>query len=226
MNRQVVVLILFVITSLLFQSCALFKKNTFYYKSPTKVYKGYSETGIASWYGSDFHGKPTASGEIYNMYSMTAAHKTLPLGTYVKVTNLENGRSVIVKINDRGPFVKGRIIDLTYTAAKKLDMIHKGTARVRINIVSSPVKLGRNRFSFKKYFAVQLASFKLYDNALEFKKYVKKHFVKTYVKKISVKGDTFFRVLIGNYKTRKEAEKVLKRAEKRGYDGFVVEIDK
>jgi len=98
-----------------------------------------SETeGIASWYGPNFHGRRTASGEIYNMYDYTAAHKTLPLGTYVRVINLENGKSVVVRINDRGPFVKNRIIDLSYAAAKKIDMIDKGTARVKLQIISKP----------------------------------------------------------------------------------------
>ncbi len=226
MSKKFFSFITITICCMILQSCAFRTKKHTYYKPPSKVYTGYSETGIASWYGSDFHGKPTASGEIYNMYAMTAAHKTLPLGTYVKVTNLENGRSVIVKINDRGPFVKGRIIDLTYTAAKKLGMIHKGTARVRLNIVGTHLKFRNNNFHFKKFYAVQLASFKLYDNAVGFKKYVKKYFVKAYVKKLSVKGNTFYRVLIGNYKKRKYAENVLKLAEKRGFDGFIVEIDK
>lgn len=93
---------------------------------------GYSEQGIASWYGSKFHGNPTSNGETYDMYSMTAAHKTLPLPTTVKVTNLRNGRSVIVRVNDRGPFVPNRIIDLSYSAARKLDMLQAGTTQVEI----------------------------------------------------------------------------------------------
>jgi rare lipoprotein A (peptidoglycan hydrolase) len=98
-----------------------------------------SETkGIASWYGPGFHGQRTASGEIYNMYNYTAAHKTLPLGTYVRVINLENDKMVIVRINDRGPFKRGRIIDLSYAAAKKIDMIASGTARVKLDIISKP----------------------------------------------------------------------------------------
>jgi len=96
---------------------------------------GYRERGIASWYGPGFHGKRTASGELYNMYAMTAAHTTLRLPAYVRVTNLENGRSVVVRINDRGPFVDNRIIDLSYAAAKQLDMISSGTARVEIEVV-------------------------------------------------------------------------------------------
>ncbi|GLS26914.1 endolytic peptidoglycan transglycosylase RlpA [Marinibactrum halimedae] len=111
-------------------------------KSPYKVLgqtyyvlegsKGYRERGIASWYGRKFHGHQTSSGEIYNMYGMTAAHKSLPLPSYVEVTNLDNGRKVIVRVNDRGPFHKGRIIDVTYSAAKKLGFVNKGTARVEV----------------------------------------------------------------------------------------------
>ena len=92
----------------------------------------YIERGIASWYGKKFHGKPTSSGEIYDMHAMTAAHKTLPLPTDVRVTNLRNGKSIVVRVNDRGPFVDNRIIDLSYSAARKLDMISTGTTFVEV----------------------------------------------------------------------------------------------
>lgn len=95
----------------------------------------YSKEGVASWYGPGFHHRKTSSGEEYDMYQMTAANKELPLPTYARVTNLENGKSVTVKINDRGPFKKDRIIDLSYAAAKKLDMDQKGTARVRVTAI-------------------------------------------------------------------------------------------
>ena len=91
--------------------------------------------GIASWYGPDFHAKKTSNGEIYNMYAMTAAHKTLPMNTVVRVHNLDNGRSTIVRINDRGPFVAGRIIDLSNKAAHEIDMVRKGTARVKVTVL-------------------------------------------------------------------------------------------
>jgi rare lipoprotein A len=97
--------------------------------------KAYTEEGLASWYGRKFHGKKTASGERFNMYKKTAAHRTLPFGTKVKVTNLGNKKSVVVRINDRGPFVKGRIIDLSYAAAKDIGMIKKGVVKVRIKVV-------------------------------------------------------------------------------------------
>lgn len=93
---------------------------------------GYREEGTASWYGTKFHGKPTANGERYSLYSMTAAHKTLPIPAYVKITNLDNGRTAIVRVNDRGPFHGDRIIDLSYAAAVKLGYADKGTARVRV----------------------------------------------------------------------------------------------
>lgn len=98
--------------------------------------KNYSERGVASWYGRHFHRKRTSSGERYNMYKMTAAHKTLPLSTYVSVTNLTNGRHVVVRVNDRGPFVSDRLIDLSYAAAKKLGMVGRGLAQVEVKAVN------------------------------------------------------------------------------------------
>jgi rare lipoprotein A len=98
---------------------------------------GYVEQGIASWYGPDFHGGRTATGETYDMHAMTGAHPTLPLPTWVRVTNLENGRSVVVRLNDRGPFARGRIIDLSRAAAEALDMVRAGTARVEVRSLAA-----------------------------------------------------------------------------------------
>jgi rare lipoprotein A len=98
---------------------------------------GYVERGVASWYGPGFHKVRTSTGEPYDMYGMTAAHKTLPLPTYVRVTNLQNGLSVVVRVNDRGPFVDNRIIDLSYTAASKLDMLRNGTAMVEVRSIDA-----------------------------------------------------------------------------------------
>ena len=100
---------------------------------------GHSETGLASWYGDPYHGRQTASGEIYDMNEWTAAHRTLPFGTWVEVTNLTNAKRVSVRITDRGPFVDGRIIDLSRAAAKQIDMIGPGTARVRLKVIHAPV---------------------------------------------------------------------------------------
>ncbi len=102
---------------------------------PTYAHIGDTFRGIASWYGPNFHAKKTSNGEIYNMYAMTAASKTLPMNTVVKVDNLDNGKSTVVRINDRGPFVTGRIIDLSNAAAHKIDMVKKGTAHVRLTVL-------------------------------------------------------------------------------------------
>jgi rare lipoprotein A len=108
-----------------------------YYVMTSSV--GYIERGVASWYGPGFHKVRTSIGEPYDMYGMTAAHTTLPLPTYVRVTNLQNGRSVVVRVNDRGPFVGNRIIDLSYTAAAKLDMLRNGTAMVEVRSIEPPL---------------------------------------------------------------------------------------
>jgi rare lipoprotein A len=101
---------------------------------------GYRQEGVASWYGGYFHGRTTSSGEVYDMYLMTAAHKSLPLPTYVRVTHLANGRSVVLKVNDRGPFVDDRIIDLSFAAATKLGMAAIGTARVEVVALDPPAR--------------------------------------------------------------------------------------
>ncbi len=103
--------------------------------SCTSTGRKWTQTGYASYYADKFHGRRTACGEIYDRNRYTAAHRSLPCGTMVKVTNLENGKSVVVRINDRGPFVKGRIIDLSYAAARKIDMIRRGVVKVRIEVV-------------------------------------------------------------------------------------------
>ncbi len=124
---------------------------------------GFSEEGIASWYGKDFHGRKTANGEIYDMYGLTAAHKLLPFNTVVKVTNLQNGRSTTVRVNDRGPFVGDRIIDLTNTAANQIGMLGPGTARVRVETVGDVPGLQDGDMTGRFY--VQVGAFSNKDNA-------------------------------------------------------------
>ncbi|MDR2488726.1 MAG: septal ring lytic transglycosylase RlpA family protein [Desulfovibrio sp.] len=125
--------------------------------------KGFREEGIASWYGPNFHGKKTANGERYDMYGMTAAHKILPFGTKVRVTNRSNGRSIVVRINDRGPFVTDRIIDLTRTGAEEIGMLAKGTAPVVLESVGTVKGLEDGRF--KGRFYVQVGAFGSRSNA-------------------------------------------------------------
>ena len=112
--------------------------GVWYYPIPSTL--GFVEEGRASWYGPGFHGKQTSNGELYDMHALTAAHKTLPLGTLVKVVRTDNGKSVVVRLNDRGPFVSGRIIDLSYSAAHALDMVGSGTAPVHIEVLQRVIK--------------------------------------------------------------------------------------
>ena len=183
--------------------------------------KGFRERGTASWYGSDFHGKRTANGEIYDMDGMTAAHKTLPLGTLVRVSNLENNREVEVRINDRGPFVQGRIIDLSREAAKRIGMMGAGTARVEIAAVGQAIKPGTGRvvpvdFSSGNV-TFQVAAFIDKNNAERLKarlagKYPNAHIV-TYDR-----GDqVFYRVRVGQSKNLNQAADYEKMLRKDGY---------
>ncbi|HEY1491317.1 MAG TPA: septal ring lytic transglycosylase RlpA family protein [Steroidobacteraceae bacterium] len=128
---------------------------------------GYLERGVASWYGPTFHGGNTSSGEQYDMYGMTAAHKTLPLPTYARVTNLRNGKSIVVRINDRGPFVANRLIDLSYTAAAKLDMLREGTTLVEVRALTPgvPDDLSRSAASPPPALYVQAGAFADVQNA-------------------------------------------------------------
>ena len=139
------------------QSAGLYKvgnpyqiKGVWYYPA---VDYAYDETGIASWYGPGFHGKKTANGEIYDQNGVTAAHRTLPLPSRVRVTNLENGRSIVLTINDRGPFAHGRIIDLSKRAAQLLDVIQKGTAKVRVSILEDESRALATRYQNAKSLA-------------------------------------------------------------------------
>ncbi|MEA2113875.1 MAG: septal ring lytic transglycosylase RlpA family protein [Thermodesulfobacteriota bacterium] len=153
------------------------KYRTYY---PIPSAEGYSEKGLASWYGKKFHGRKTANGETYDMYGHTAAHKTLPMNTMLLVKNLSNSKSTVVRINDRGPFVRKRIIDLTYTAAKELDIIRNGTARVTIVALGEEVqkpakplagsrqsrKLVHQDFDKGKFY-IQVGAFEYIKNARE-----------------------------------------------------------
>lgn len=175
---------------------------------------GFSERGIASWYGRDFHGRKTANGEIYNMYAMTAAHKTLPLGTWVRVYNLKNGRQAVVRINDRGPFVRNRIIDLSYKAAKKLGVVGPGTAPVKIVALgmasrssvrsSAPVKYIPVAY-WKGNFTVQVGAFKERKNAERLKIKLSKRYRHVHITSFRDFRGMFFRVRVGRYSNLKNA---------------------
>jgi rare lipoprotein A len=146
------------------------------YYHPTYVQVGDSMTGIASWYGPNFHGKQTSNGEYYNMYDMTVAHKTWPMDTMVKITNLDNGKTAIARVNDRGPFVPGRIVDCSYAVGKKIGIDKKGTCHVRLDVIGFAGKVYKPTSGKKKpkvrlnNFGIQVGVYSLYENALRTKK--------------------------------------------------------
>ncbi len=184
---------------------------------PNVVSVGDKFKGRASWYGPDFHGKFTSNGEIYNMYDMTAAHKTLPMNTIVKVTNRSNGKSAVVRINDRGPFVDTRIIDLSKSAAKKINMIGAGTTLVAVEVLGFEVKgkrkiptakeLKRNPQK-KSYgeFALQIASFSNIKGAiLTQEKYDHTDGYRTIIKDMQIDNGRIFKVWLKGFKSEQEA---------------------
>lgn len=163
---------------------------------------GFREEGVASWYGKDFHGKKTANGERYDMYGMTAAHKLLPFGTKVKVTNRTNGKSIVVRINDRGPFVADRVIDLTHTGASRIGMIAKGTAPVILETQGSVAGLKDGDLSGRFY--VQVGAFANQSNAERLVAKIKKEGrnARTYY----AESVSFWRVQAGPFSTLHTAE--------------------
>ena len=169
--------------------------------------------GVASWYGGEFHGRPTSSGEVYDMFQLTCAHNSLPLGTVVMVTNLENGRSVELKVNDRGPFVKERIIDVSYAAARILGIWGKGTANVKVEWVGSPLIEQVERFN------LQVASFSDEIRARDLAEQLKKSFGNVHVATVETQTQKYHRVRIGPFETRGAA---LPLAEKLAQMGFNV----
>ena len=137
---------------------------------PMKTRQPYTKVGIASWYGKKFHGHLTSNGEVYDMYGMTAAHKTLPLPSYVKVTNLSNNRSVVVRVNDRGPFHQDRVIDLSYSAAYKIGVFDTGTAKVKIETILPETEFQLAKSFTEAQYHVRISGFSSRQEAIESKK--------------------------------------------------------
>lgn len=175
--------------------------------------QGYDRIGTASWYGSKFHGRRTSSGETYDMFELTAAHPTLPIPVYARVQNLENGRSTIVRINDRGPFLGGRFIDLSYAAAVKLDMLERGTARVRVTVVAEAnpdLRAGQARHAADRYF-LEAGAFEEPDLAYSLSDDLRRSFAADIVGEIYVvqtRDDPRYRVRIGPFADRTKATRL------------------
>ncbi|MBI5038770.1 MAG: septal ring lytic transglycosylase RlpA family protein [Nitrospirae bacterium] len=179
--------------------------------------QGYIERGIASWYGEEFHGRPTSSGEIYDMHALTAAHKLMPLGTVAKVTNLENGRSVTVKINDRGPFIDDRIIDLSYGSAGAIDMVETGLAPVEIEVLKWGERISD--------FTIQVGSFAIQENAIRLKNRLEQKYADVYIIPYDKDDMKFYRVRVGIMKDIKEAEQLAGELSATGLVTFITRKD-
>ena len=201
--------------------------NKRYYPIPSA--DGYIENGIASWYGQDFHGLRTSNGEIYNMHEMTAAHKTLPMDTVLLVKNLDNGRKTLVRVNDRGPFVRGRIIDLSYKAAKTLKIVADGTARVQIvalaegevtNIGDQPILHYKDLSAGEFY--VQIGSFAQRFNAIRLQKRFTDSGHTTVIQKSFDPDQVLYRVQVYAGKNLQEARRAEKALLEHGYIGSFV----
>ena len=200
---------------------------------PMQTASGYREVGWASWYGKKFHGRRTSSGETYDMLAMTAAHPTLPLPTYVKVRNLKNDRSVIVKVNDRGPFLHDRIIDLSYAAAYKLGVVATGTGWVEVHTVTpaSAQKVSADRDAYQpinkpllpgaKMF-VQYGAFSVRSNALDLRNRLQADGFSPFIEQGIHNGRDVYRVRVGPYSEISEADQVTKKSRKSGYETKLV----
>jgi len=199
---------------------------------PLPYAKNFVQRGIASWYGKDFHGKKAANGEIYNMHALTAAHKTLPFETYVKVRNLKNKREVEVRINDRGPFVRGRIIDLSFAAAKKIALVGPGTAPVEIRALgaaagpASATKKGRTYIPvdyFSGNFTVQVGAFSDRKNAERLREKLDRTYKHAHITDLDTGSKLLYRVRVGKCATLSKALEYERYLIEKGFTGaFVV----
>ena len=194
--------------------------------------QGFSEKGIASWYGKKFHGQRTSSGEVYDMYAMTAAHKTLPIPVFVEVSNLDNGRKAIVKVNDRGPFHEGRVIDLSYAAATRLGVAATGTANVSIRVVDkdggflsdeSITDNAKKSSVISNKLFIQVAAFSDESNAIDFlRKLHDEGFrdVRMYIE--SKAKNPVYRVKIGPLPSQSVAQEVLAQLEQKSHQNLKI----
>lgn len=203
--------------ALLLSSCSLPPLSTWH--PATRPQSGHHlEVGTASWYGPGFHGNRTSSGETYDSSQMTAAHPTLPLGTRVVVTNLENGRSVEVRINDRGPFAKGRILDLSHGAAREIGLIAPGTAQVRVEAIDDV-----DGAPGVVTYAVQAGAFQDGGKASEFRTDLSGRYAKVYMSELRTLDSIYYRVRIGPFDRRGDAVDLAHQLSRGGTPALVVE---
>ena len=186
--------------------------------------EGASEVGEASWYGPGFHGRRTASGEVYDMHQLTAAHPELPHGSVVEVTNLDNGKTVEVRINDRGPFVGGRVIDLSYAAARAIGLVGPGVARVRVQLTRFPAPEDRPPSpQASGGYSVQVGSFVSRENAEALKASLSRIVRETYIVEKTLRDVTVYRVRVGSYRSRRDAAAAAAVLAEEGHVSIIIE---
>ena len=187
-------------------SCALFGRGSRGWEDPS------GEVGLASWYGHPYHGRRTSSGEIYDMHQLTAAHREIPLGSWVEVTNLNNSRSLTIRVNDRGPFVDGRIIDLSYASAALLGVTGPGVVPVRVRLAQAP-----QDGTSPAWYSVQVASFTAEANALTMKAELEQKVSGVHLVKALIGGEVYYRIRVGQFVSRAEAKTAAERLASLGY---------
>ena len=179
----------------------------------------YTEEGLASWYGVPYHGRRAANGEVYDMYKLTAAHRTLPFDSVVRVTNLRNGRTIQVRITDRGPFIENRIVDLSLAAAREIDMVAMGVALVRLELLAGPSSLEGN-------FTVQVGAFLVRENADRLRGRLEQRYQPVFIQEYDSPNGLFYRVRVGRLPGQEAARQLAEhlRSEE-GVVPFVVRLD-
>ena len=184
---------------------------------------------VASWYGEDFHGRPTSSGETFDMNALTCAHKEYPFGTQLKVTNTANNKSVTCTVNDRGPFIKGRDIDLSYAAARQIDLIGPGTAPVLIEVQGRDASYIRTvkvqSVDKRGPFAIQVGAFSDSVNAVRLKVSLRLKYANAHIQEAEIKGATWYRVRVGNFDQFSQAMETAEQLGQEGYPVLIVKAD-
>jgi rare lipoprotein A len=202
--------------------CASTKELTYQRFEPGREVL-YREVGLASWYGEEYHGRKTANGEVYDMYAMTAAHRTLPFNLRVRVTNLENGKKAEFRINDRGPFISGRIVDLSKSGAKQLGFLGSGTAKVAVEAIGWAV--GGYSPTMKGVYAIQVGSFLLRGNADHLREDLARTHSNVHVVPWESNTRRYYRVRLGSFRTQEEARRYFEVLKKEDLTGFIVRED-
>ena len=209
-----VLLYLVLVFTIVFAGCGRKKIRT---AKPPRI--GSTETGIASWYGHPYHGRRAANGEVYDMEKLTAAHRTLPFETWVRVRNLSNDKTVDVRIQDRGPFIRGRIIDLSHAAARNIDLIGPGTVKVKLTIIAPPKHIEKQ----PELFAVQVGAFRDHARAEALRQSMAQFGPARLVARTA--DSTIWRVLVGQEESEAAAQELAARIAAAGTSAFVVRLD-